>query len=109
MKKTISLVVVLALCLSLCSCANYDRRKGNDVAAAVQELPAVGNITSGCKAEYYTMDITLDTENDIVYGTTTVQLSNKTTDVLSEICFRLYSANISSGEITSAQNAETGN
>lgn len=109
MKKAISLVVVLALCLSLYSCADYDHRKGNDVAAAVQELPAVGNITSGCKAEYYTMDITLDTEDDIVYGTTTVQLSNKTTDVLSEICFRLYSANISSGEITSAQNAETGN
>lgn len=108
MKKTISLVVVLALCLSLCSCADYDHRKGNDVAAAVQGLPAASSIISGCKAENYTMDITLDTENDIVSGTATVQLTNMTTEDLSEICFRLYSANISSGEITSAQNAETG-
>lgn len=109
MKKIKCLSVLLALCLSLTACQPYSPGPDNDVGGTAAEQTTVDTLIPGCRAEDYRMDITLDTENDIVNGTTVVKLTNTTDEALDRLCFRLYSANISSGTVNSASNADTGN
>lgn len=108
MKKNCFVAVVLILCLLLSACGAYRHRNGNDAASAVAEMEVKDHRISGCRAEAYTMDITLDTDENAVYGTSVVNVKNTGNSPLNELCFRLYSANISEGSISSACNEETG-
>jgi len=106
--RVIALLLIAASLLTLTSCAEYNQKPGNDaVSAAMEYTPEI--VEAGCRAESYTMDITLDVENKTVSGSETVLLTNKTDAALSEVCFRLYSCSITDeSAILAAANAESG-
>jgi len=107
--KKISLVLSLVIIMTiLCACSEpYSQVRGNDAVAVASEA-SVSEKISGCNPEKYTMDLTLDTEKDTISGDVIVDLTNMTDDALTKICFRLYSATVSSGSINKAENTSTG-
>ena len=109
MKKIIALLVLLTTLLSLVSCTKrtYSQKENNDAVTAAQKLEA-RRVESGCHAESYVMDLTLDTQENTVSGSTTVKLTNTSTSGLSEICFRYFApAFDKESKINRISNSET--
>ncbi|MBQ7956965.1 MAG: M1 family metallopeptidase [Clostridia bacterium] len=109
MKKALSVLLVILIVFSLCSCGkSYSHKMGNDAVAVVQEMKKIkSDLKSDCSATKYTMDMMLDVIDDVVEGTVKVDIVNNSEKPLKVLCFRLYSAEISGSEITYAENAKT--
>ena len=105
--KKLFLIAVLVLSLLLSGCQADRHRSGKDETDE-KKITVQDHRISGCYADEYSMDITLDTHNNAVYGTSVVKITNTTDTALEAICFRLYSANISRGIIESASDEDTG-
>ena len=92
----------------LCGRRPYYQKEGNDaVSAAAAITDRV--VESGCSAEMYIMDVTLDTVANTLSGKMTVDLVNESGAGLNEICFRYFApAIMEESRISSVRGLETG-
>ena len=108
MKKAIAVLMVFVLAFSLCGCKPYNHKAVNNAVKKAESL-GTSTIQLDCIADSYNMDLTLDTEKDILKGTVTVSIKNRSTYSFNELYFNLYSiAMTEDAEITSAKDLASG-
>jgi len=110
MKKIVAILLLVVMLFSFSGCGeSYRRKLGNNAVEMVQSMEKIpDDIKSGCSAEKYTMDITLDDAKNKISGTVRVDIVNNTGNKLDKLCFNLFCASISSdSKISAAENSET--